>query len=53
MTEAKENQSNCCENCLFSVDYGKTLQYVKCVRGKRSKWVDKKQACCKDYADKE
>ena len=31
---------------------GEFLAGASC-SGKRSKWVDKKQACCKDYADKE
>lgn len=51
MAEKKEQHSKWCENCLFSTDYSESDKYIKCERGK-SKWVDKKQPACKNYADK-
>ena len=41
-----------CENCLFSVDYGESVQYIKCEKG-RKKYVEKEQAGCKDWAGEE
>ena len=52
MSEKKEQHNKCCENCLFSVDNYKSVQFIRCVRGKRSKCVVKTQPGCKDYADK-
>ena len=41
----------CCENCVFSTDYGESVLYIKCE--KKRKYVEKKQPGCKDYAGKQ
>lgn len=41
--------SKTCETCIFSQDYGESVQYIKCEHG-RKKYVDKKQPGCKDWA---
>lgn len=39
--------NDCCENCIYSVDYGESVLYIKCE--KKRKHVVKQQPACKDY----
>ena len=41
-----------CENCIYSVDYGESVLYIKCEKGKKSKYVEKKQKGCKSFIGK-
>lgn len=41
----------CC-TCKYGVDYGESVEFIKCERGKRSKHVEKKQTC-KEWVKKE
>lgn len=40
--------SKCCKNCKHGVDYGDSVEYIYCEKGKRKKDV-KKIDVCKDY----
>ncbi|WP_157833832.1 hypothetical protein [Ruminiclostridium josui] len=40
----------CCENCIFSMDYGESVQFIKCEKSR--KYVDKK-GCCKHFCKRD
>jgi hypothetical protein len=42
-----------CENCAYSVDYGESVEFIKCEAGERKKDVRKKQPGCANYCPAE
>lgn len=47
--DEEQTETETCEACVYGIDFGESVEYIKCQEGKNNKDVKKSQPACKKF----